>query len=74
MTKTKTLAALRPFFAVRVEVTHDDGSTTTRDFVRRTARMSKSDFASFAVGDLLRMTQAQGATWTVEEVDPSEVH
>jgi hypothetical protein len=71
---TKTPAAPRPFFAVRVEVTHEDGSTTTRDFVRGAGRMSRSDFASFAVGDLLRMTQAQGSTWTVEEVDSSEVH
>lgn len=65
--------ATRPFYAVRVVITHACGSTTTRDYVRGSKRMSMSDFASFAVGDLVRLTTVQDFSWTVEPITEAEV-
>lgn len=45
----------QPFFAVRVVVYHDDGSTSQRDYVRGARHMGRSTFASWALGDMLRL-------------------
>lgn len=63
-----------PFYAVRVTLTHDDESTVSRIYVRGARRMSRTDFASFALGDLVRLTSALPIEWEVSEVTESSIH
>ena len=43
------------FFAVRVVITWQYGGSTERDYPRFNSRMSRNDWQSFAVGDLIRL-------------------
>lgn len=43
-----------PFFAVRVVIEHDSG-TSTRDYVRGNWSIGKDRFLAFAVGDMVRV-------------------
>lgn len=69
-----------PFYAVRVVLTDDSGSTYTRDYVRGGLRLGRAAFASFALGDLLRIIGLGDAsralpspvTWTVTEISLEE--
>lgn len=69
---------MRPFYAVRVVLTHANG-TTTRDYVRGPMRVSKSAFRAFAIGDLLLMTregwtcEQSNVSWDLYEISEEEV-
>lgn len=63
----------QPPFAVRVVLTHEDG-TTERVYVRGNTRMGKSRFAAFALGDLLLLTDIDPVLgWDVQEVPRDEI-
>ncbi len=74
---TKTTAARRPFYAVRVTVTHNDGSTSTRLYSRDAMRLSRQAFDSFAVGDMLGLLSGwaygECGSVTVEPATEAEV-
>jgi hypothetical protein len=58
-------------FAVRVTLTTDDGSTCERTYVRPPAmRLSRDAFASFALGDLIRLSGYAVASFDVTPVTP----
>jgi hypothetical protein len=75
----------QPFFAVRV-VVHHEGGSSQRDYVRGETRMSKQRFASWALGDMIALVtmrpQRDGTwfsddeitEWSVTEIDPQTVH
>ena len=68
---TTTATARQPFYAVRVVVTHDDGSSSQRDYVRGETRMGRDTFGQFALGNMLSLV-SDGSTpvlWTVEAID-----
>lgn len=49
------------FYAVRVTVTDVHGGITSeRDYVRGNKRMSRDDFDSFAIGDMIRLVTSPG--------------
>lgn len=58
----------QPYFAVRVTVFHEGGSTTTRDYVRGNTRMGRAKFEAFAVGDLILLIAPDGP-FTVSVAD-----
>ena len=62
---------LQPFFAVRVVITHDDGSSTQRDYVRGETRMSVDRFGQWALGNMLALVSdgETPITWTIEAID-----
>lgn len=65
--------ATRPFYAVRVVLACEDGSTVTRDYVRGPVRLAREAFASYALGDLMRLTGYVINGWTITSISESEV-
>jgi hypothetical protein len=68
--------ARQRYLAVRVIITHDDGGTVSRDYVRGTRRISEADFFAFALGHLMALTTQQGEEWVkwdVYEVQETEI-
>jgi hypothetical protein len=64
------MSKLQPFFAVRVVLTYEDGSTVQRDYVRGQQHLGRERFVSFALGDLIRTVgQVAFSDMTVEEID-----
>ena len=57
------------FFAVHVDITWADGSSTHRDYVRGNRRISKADYTSFALGDLIGTVTG----WTYRSQEISEI-
>lgn len=54
------------FFAVRITLADDYGSTITRNYVRGPMRLGKQAFTSFAVGDFIGLVSE--GTWAGYEV------
>ena len=63
----------QPFFAVRVSIyNQEDGTVSTRDYVRGETRMGQQRFAAFALGDMQMLVNPEGSvqnTWLVTEID-----
>ena len=66
----------QPFYAVRVTITYDDGSISSRDYVRGETRMGQSRFASYALGDMMRLvtTGTSAVKWELRSITPDEVY
>lgn len=65
------------FFAVRVVIRYAGGSTAQRDYVRGEWRIGQARFASWALGDLLRMVIGDGGLvegFDVVEIAPEQVY
>lgn len=62
------------FYAVRVVIEDDAGSTYTRDYVRGERHMGRERFAAWALGDLLTLIDVPAYRWTIEEVTPGQVY
>ena len=56
-----------PTYSVTVTMTCDDGSTVERTYERGATRMSRANFASFALGDLMRLTGYMPVSWEIVE-------
>jgi hypothetical protein len=71
------MSATQRFLAVHVEIVDEYGSTYVRDYVRGAKRISEADFASFALGDLIRMVMSETdrgpASYTVVEIPEEKV-
>ena len=67
----------RKFFAVRVVLADDNGSTYSRDYVRGEMRLGKQAFTAYAVGDFIGLVSE--GTWAgfepvgVTELYPEQV-
>ena len=61
------------FYAVRVSIETDSGETVTRDYVRGDMQLSRESFASFAIGDLLRLTGYMPTSWAIAPITRDKV-
>jgi hypothetical protein len=67
------------YFAVRVVIIHEDGSSTQRDYVRGETRLGRDKFAAWALGDMLSLVTGhqrpeQGADWSGEPIQRWRVY
>lgn len=65
----------QPWFAIRVAIKREDGSSVQRDYVRGQKHVGMNAFVAFAIGDLLMLVDAldEQVSVHVEEVDLIQV-